>query len=60
MDTINEIVYHCDKVIRLMRTEKEELHECLEGDLLGLYQQMVDTVINNVQKIRGELLRIDV
>ena len=58
METLDDCLERCDKLISLMESERDELRHVLKGELYDAYERVLDDHIQKVKSIKSELDRL--
>ncbi len=55
METLEDCLARCNKLISLMENERNELRNVLQGELHDAYEHVLDEHIREVKSIKSEL-----
>ena len=55
METLEDCIARCNRLIDLMENERGELRHSLQGELYDAYERVLEDHISKVKSIRSEL-----
>lgn len=58
MDSLEDCIARCNKLIGLMEDERSELRHVLQGELYDAYESVLEDHIYKVKSIKSELERL--